>query len=53
LGGGGRGGQNGLPILDPVAGTPNTGGGGGGGRDADQYSGPGAAGGSGVFIISY
>jgi hypothetical protein len=53
LGGGGRGGQNGLPILDPVAGTPNTGGGGGGGRSANQYSGPGAAGGSGVFIISY
>ena len=53
LGGGGRGGQNGAPILDPVAGTPNTGGGGGGGRSANQYSGPGAAGGSGVFIISY
>lgn len=53
LGGGGRGGQNGPPILDPVAGTPNTGGGGGGGRDANQYFGPGAAGGSGVFIISY
>ena len=31
----------------------NTGGGGGGGRDANAYSGPGAAGGSGVFIISY
>ena len=53
LGGGGRGGQNGAPILDPVAGTPNTGGGGGGGRSANQFSGPGAAGGSGVFIISY
>lgn len=53
LGGGGRAGQNGPPILEPVAGTPNTGGGGGGGRTANQYSGPGAAGGSGVFIISY
>jgi hypothetical protein len=53
LGGGGRGGQNGPPTLEPVAGTPNTGGGGGGGRDANSYSGPGAAGGSGVFIISY
>ena len=53
LGGGGRGGQNGPPILEPVAGTPNTGGGGGGGRSANSYSGPGAAGGSGVFIISY
>jgi hypothetical protein len=53
LGGGGRGGQNGPPILEPVAGTPNTGGGGGGGRTANQFSGPGAAGGSGVFIISY
>ena len=51
LGGGGRGGQNGLPILDTVDGTPNTGGGGGGGRSANQYSGPGAAGGSGVFIF--
>jgi hypothetical protein len=53
LGGGGRGGQNGLPILEPVAGTPNTGGGGGGGRTANQFVGSGAAGGSGVFIISY
>jgi hypothetical protein len=53
LGGGGRGGQNGPPILEPVAGTPNTGGGGGGGRTANQFVGSGAAGGSGVFIISY
>ena len=53
LGGGGRAGQNGPPILEPVAGTPNTGGGGGGGRTANQFVGPGAAGGSGVFIISY
>jgi hypothetical protein len=53
LGGGGTGGKHGPSALNPTSGTPNTGGGGGGGRSADQFSGPGAAGGSGVFIISY
>ena len=53
LGGGGTGGQHGPSAFNPTSGTPNTGGGGGGGRSADQFSGPGAAGGSGVFIISY
>ena len=45
VGGGGAGGSGGS--------TTGIGGGGGGGRSADQFSGPGAAGGSGVFIISY